>query len=151
MQTAGRLCRTHIRPLFLPATYIASRTAPPPPQTPTKIFYDYAGTFFTTLILNYLAAPFMLQSARESLIAWNRLWWYGHCIIFGLLFFFYLGGAKFLGRIQANRQKAAGVLKPSGTKSPNTSGSSTPTLVKTLPPVDEVAREMEKAANLHRD
>lgn len=144
VQTVGRLCRSHIRPLFLPATYVEVRGGPPPPQTPIKRAYDIVGTVVCILTLNYLAAPFMLLTWRDSILGWSRLAWYGHWMVFGALAFFYGGGIKMLKRMQAERVKKAGVAKgleevPSGIAT----GATTPG-VQTLPPLDDVAREVER-------
>ncbi|PSR73493.1 hypothetical protein PHLCEN_2v10785 [Hermanssonia centrifuga] len=144
VQTVGRLCRSHIRPLFLPATYVASRTAPPPPQTFIKRVYDLVGTLTCILILNYLAAPFMLLTWHDSILGWSRLAWYGHVMIVSAMAFFYGGGTGFLKRIQAARVKKAGVGKSETNGNGTPSGATTPNLVQTLPPLDDVAKEMEK-------
>ena len=155
VQTVGRLARSNIRPLFLPSTYVVSRTSPPPPQTPLKIAYDIAGTMYSPLILNYVAAPFMLLTWKDSMLAWSRLGWYGHWITFGPLAFFYLGGSKLLKGAQMKRVKKAGVkvdkdvkVEVNGngsTKTPvNGSGAATPR-VQTLPPFDDVAKEVENS------
>ena len=145
MQTVGRLCRSHLRPLFLPATYVASRTAPPPPQTPIKIAYDVAGTVVTLLVLNFTAAPFMLLTLRDSMIGWARLSWYGFWIVFGALGFFYAGGTGYLKHLQMTRLKQAGVKVDKEVKTNgNGSGTVTPR-VQTMPPLDDVAREVENS------
>jgi len=142
VQTVGRLCRSNIRPLFLPATYVEQRGAPPPPQTSTKRLYDLCGIFVSTLILNYMAAPFMLLSWRDSILGWSRLGWYGHYVILGAMAFFYLGGTKILRRAQAARAKKAGVaVKVNGV---NGSAPTTPGVVQVLPPLDRALREVEK-------
>ncbi|KAI0796503.1 MBOAT, membrane-bound O-acyltransferase family-domain-containing protein [Abortiporus biennis] len=141
-QTVGRMCRTYIRPLVLPANYVSTRGAPPPPQTTIKKLYDVTGTFFMIIILNYMASPFMLSTIEASLLAWGRLWWYGHFIIVGALVFFYSGGSKFLKGIQTKRAKAAGVVKDQKAES---SGYNTPLINQSAPPLDDVARAIEKA------
>lgn len=146
VQTVGRLCRSHVRPLFLPATYVASRTAPPPPQTPIKIAYDVVGTFTCILVLNYLAAPFMLLTWRDSILGWSRLAWYGHWMVVSALVFFYGGGTRVLRHLQIARAKAAGVRVEStdgGKTNGSVSGATTPR-VQTMPPLDDVAQEVEK-------
>ena len=75
------MCRSNLRPLVLPATYVATRDAPPPPQTPAKQAYDLVGTVCTLLLLNYMAAPFMLLSIQDSVTGWSRLGHYGLIMI----------------------------------------------------------------------
>ncbi|KAH9947320.1 MBOAT, membrane-bound O-acyltransferase family-domain-containing protein [Amylocystis lapponica] len=140
VQTVGRLCRAHLRPLVLPATYVAARGAPPPPQTSIKIAYDVVGTICAVMMMNYVAAPFMLLSVKDSLHGWASVGWHGHWMIGGALVFFYAGGTGFLRKTQAKRVKKAGVQSTQ----PTTPGATDASLV--LPPVDSAAKEVEKAA-----
>ncbi|KAF8075974.1 endoplasmic reticulum protein [Lyophyllum atratum] len=123
--TVARLARNNIRPLLL--------SPPGQPQSDTKEVYDIAGTLLSTLVLNFAASPFMLLSAENSIMAWSRLGWYGHIIIFGGLAFFYLGGTRYLKQLQADAGIAPAARKPAGTDgkessngSAATSGASTP-------------------------
>ena len=132
--TAARLARSNIRPLLLPP---ASNPSAPPSLL--KRIYDLLGILLSILILNYAASPFILLSARDSLLTWSRLGWYGHIVVMGGLVFFFGGGTKFF----MDLQKAKGILPPS-TKAAVVSaqnGISTPISEKTftLPPsVDSV-------------
>ena len=101
--TAARLVRSNIRPLLLPP-------ASNPPASPSllKRIYDLFGIIVSIFILNYAASPFILLSARDSLLTWSRLGWYGHVVVMGGLVFFYAGGTKFF----RNLQKAKGILPP---------------------------------------
>lgn len=139
VQTVGRLCRSNLRPLFLPADFVEVRGGPAPPQTLHKKAYDVAGIVLCIFVLNYLAAPFMLLTVKDSILAWSRLAWYGHWIVVGAIAFFYLGGTRWLRRKQAARVKKAG-----GNATGRTSGTSTPRTGVTLPPLDDIAKEMEK-------
>ncbi|KAG1828849.1 MBOAT, membrane-bound O-acyltransferase family-domain-containing protein [Suillus variegatus] len=85
--TAGRLCRA--------------------PTTITKRIYDLTGTFVSILILNYVAAPFMLLNFTDSIEAWRRLHWYGFWMIGSTLAFFWLGGSTFLKALQKKEGKVA--------------------------------------------
>lgn len=143
VQTVQRLTRKNFRPLFLPATYIASRTAPPPPQTSLKRAYDIAGTACSLLILNYAVTPFMLLTMRDSILAWSRLGWYGHVIVGSALVFFYCGGTKLLRRMQAARVKRVGAVVREKTSVDSSADESRMSLM--LPPVDEAAREIESS------
>lgn len=99
--------------------------------------------FCSTLILNYIAAPFILSTIRDSLVAWSRLSWYGHWMLGVALLFFYGGGTKVLRRLQSSRVKQAGGEK--GQKGEGLrSGSATPD-VQVMPPLDDVAKQLEKA------
>lgn len=77
-------------------------------------------------------------------MAWSRLAWYGHIMVFGTLAFFYGGGTKVLHRMRAQQVHKAGKDKEERLRSAESSGYNTPARVQTLPPLDDVAREMEK-------
>lgn len=94
------------------------------------------------MILNYVAAPFILSTISDSMIAWRRLGWYGNWMIGVAIVFFYGGGTKFLRRLQADRVKKAGV-EVSKKDDGKTSGTATP--VVQVPPLDDVAQQLEKA------
>ncbi|KAK0191425.1 endoplasmic reticulum protein [Armillaria mellea] len=105
--TAGRLARANIRPLVMPAEG--------QPPSVAKRLYDLAGTIATVMMVNYVAVPFMLLTIKDSLIAWYRLAFYGHVLIFSALGFFYAGGAKMLraqrggrGRRRVGRRRRLG-------------------------------------------
>ncbi|KAF8211544.1 MBOAT, membrane-bound O-acyltransferase family-domain-containing protein [Mycena galopus ATCC 62051] len=106
--TISRLARANVRPLLLPA-------AGAPPSLAKRV-YDIMGTLITVLLLNFAAAPFMLLSAKDSLIAWGRLGFYGHIIIGGSMAFFYAGGTKGLRALQAKQaNKMAAKTEPVNT------------------------------------
>lgn len=89
----------------------------------------------------------MLLTWRDSLLGWSRLGWYGHWMVLAALVFFYGGGMRWLKRLQAARVKKAGGVKEIRAEEfpgKTASGATTPS-AQTLPPLDEVAREMEKA------
>ena len=88
VQTTGRLARTYLRPLVLPASYVPRRGAPPPPQTRKKQLYDVLGVLTTVMLTNYGTLPFMLLTVDDSFVAWNSVMWYGHFLIAGALLFF---------------------------------------------------------------
>lgn len=85
----------------------------------------------------------MLLTVHDSLLAWGRLGWYGHWLIGGVLLFFYSGGTRMLKRLQTARVKAAGGEKDKASQG-NRSGSVTPD-IQVLPPLDDVAKQLEKA------
>jgi len=152
VQTSGRLCRSYLRPLVLPASYIAARNSPPPPQTLLKQLYDLVGTICTTLLLNFTAAPFMLLTIRGSFKAWGSMSWYGVWMVGAAMAFFYLGGSRSLGRVQKKRvEKAGGHV--TGVKKPSPAEPVTPGTAQVLPPLDSVIQNIENAdfsANLQK-
>ncbi|KAF5357589.1 hypothetical protein D9758_007471 [Tetrapyrgos nigripes] len=86
--TVARLVRKNIRPIFL--------NAPNQPPSLFKRLYDIIGIITSLIVLNYVTAPFMLLTFKDSIQAWSNLGWYGHYIVFGGLAFFYAGGARVL-------------------------------------------------------
>lgn len=108
IQTAGRLCRSNLRPLLLPADYNPKTSGKLPPPSLAKRLYDVVGIICTVLLTNYTAAPFMLLSIRSSLQGWGALGWYGHVMIVGSFAFFYGGGAAWCQGLQKRRVKRAG-------------------------------------------
>jgi lysophospholipid acyltransferase len=106
---------------------------PPPgaPTTITKRIYDWTGTILSIVILNYVAAPFMLLNFTDSVEAWRRLHWYGFWIVGSALAFFWLGGSKFLKALQRKEGKVAEkVVTPESHVMP--------------PPLDDVADELKE-------
>ncbi|KAF5393923.1 hypothetical protein D9757_000377 [Collybiopsis confluens] len=102
---AARLARVHFRPFFLP---------PPSPSAKSlaslKPLYDILTILTSLLVLNYVAAPFMLLTWKDSITGWSNLKWYGHVIVVGALVFFYAGGAKWTRGVQ----KKMGLLEDKG-------------------------------------
>ena len=128
MTTAGRLCRAHLRPLFVPAV-----SGSPVPVM--KRAYDVLGTVATVLVLNFTATPFMLLTVRDSLEAWSRLGWYGVWMVGGALVFFYAGGARVLKTVQGMRPPPL----PPVVDDAKREGSMTPGAVfQVPPPLDQV-------------
>ncbi|KAK0453129.1 endoplasmic reticulum protein [Armillaria borealis] len=106
--TAGRLARANVRPLVMPA-----KGQPP---SVAKRLYDLAGTIATVMMVNYVAVPFMLLTIKDSLVAWYRLAFYGHVLIFSALGFFYAGGAKMLRAKKGVIPNGSGTTTPVGEK-----------------------------------
>ncbi|TFY66011.1 hypothetical protein EVG20_g5072 [Dentipellis fragilis] len=144
IQTAGRLCRANLRPLFLPVTPAStgdpSKSPQPIPQTALKTAYDIAGIIASIMVLNYAAPPFMILTFKDSINAWRALGWYGHWMIGLCLLFFYGGGRSLLKGIQAKRLKDAGVALPEKGSVSKEDRSPAPT----LPPVDSGVQHVEK-------
>ncbi|EJD00976.1 MBOAT-domain-containing protein [Fomitiporia mediterranea MF3/22] len=137
VQTVGRLCRNHLRPLLLPPN-IGKNDVPPP--TLAKRIYDVLGIMCAVACMNYAAMPFMLLTIVDSLKGWRAVGWYGHVLVFGGLAFFYLGGSRYLKGVQMRRVKKVDAGK---VKSEEVSGFTTPEPM-TLPPVDIALEEVDK-------
>ncbi|KAI0254231.1 MBOAT-domain-containing protein [Lactifluus subvellereus] len=145
--TVARLARSTIRPLVLPVVPQSTDRKPAnshdskPPQQPASVFktmYDVAGTVCTVLLVNFTCTPFVLLYLSDSIEAWHRLRWYGLWMVFGPMAFFYGGGATLLKGIQAER------VRRTNDTATSTSGSGTPGILPTVPPLDEVFCEAEK-------
>ncbi|EGO01516.1 hypothetical protein SERLA73DRAFT_103339 [Serpula lacrymans var. lacrymans S7.3] len=128
--TAGRLCRANFRPLVLPPAGS--------PTTTIKRIYDILGTVASIMVLNYVAAPFMLLTFRDSMEAWRQLGWYGFWMVGLTLVFFYSGGSKICKNMQKVEGKNAGNGKNSRPQTPG------PYVV---PPMDSAVAEVEKRLN----
>src|SRR5258708_7400119 len=119
IQYANRLVRQYFRPLFL---------TPEGKPTPYKWIYDVLGIFASTLMLNYVVAPFQLLDLKRSILAWHRVYWHGHILIAVPIIFFLNGGKKIMRVFLASR----GIVLPdkrklkSGDDTPPTSGVVTP-------------------------
>jgi lysophospholipid acyltransferase len=136
MTTVSRLSRANIRPLLLPA----------PGASPSllKRVYDVTGTVATITCVNFITAPFMLLSIRDSVEAWRALGWYGFYIIFGGLIFFYAGGSKVLKNFHpqtTDKPTLQGQI-PCGrlTATPGT----VPLTPGFVPPIDLAVKEVER-------
>ncbi|TEB29423.1 endoplasmic reticulum protein [Coprinellus micaceus] len=131
---AARQARNAIRPFFAPAEG--------KPVTLAKRLYDLVTVILSAMILNYTASAFIIGGTWDSIETWRRLGWYGHIVVFGGLFFFYLGGAGFLKNLQKQmgivvpQRPRPGAPKQNGTASVPTSVTATPDSEKNfqLPP-----------------
>lgn len=159
-QTAARLVRTNLRPLFLSPLEILppklpealekhNVRIPPLPRTFLKQIYDVLGVIATTLVLNFAAAPFTLWYWGVSLEAWRRMGWYGVWMIGIAFVFFYGGGAGWCKKIKEERVKRApkdvaveivgeNYSHPT-LRTPEMKG----TGLQHMPPVDQAAQELE--------
>ncbi|KAI9572388.1 MBOAT, membrane-bound O-acyltransferase family-domain-containing protein [Boletus coccyginus] len=100
----GRKCRAGFRPLVQPP--------PGTPSTPAKRIYDFLGTFVSILMLNYMAAPFMLLNFADSMEVWSRLGWYGYWIVGSGVIFFSVGGSGYLQGLQKKQAHIVDDKKP---------------------------------------
>jgi len=96
------------------------------------------GSACTILVVNFICTPFILLHLSDSVEAWRRLCWYGLCMIFGAMVFFYSGGAAWLKGLQAVR------VRQTNGASVSTSGPGTPDVPPTVPPLDAVFQQAEK-------
>ena len=115
VQTVGRICRKHFRPLFLSTSKSSSLPR-------FKPVYDVVGTICSVLLLNFTCAPFMLLTISASLKGWKSLGLYGFWMMGAALIFFYGGGFWLLGKVQAQialqDQVISTVKKPSKQRCP---------------------------------
>lgn len=111
LQALGRKIRTNLRPLFLPADFMAlsPNAQKDVESTIIKRAYDIASFFAVQLTLNFIVAPFLLLEIGPTMQAWKNVNFYGLFAIFVpfVLFEFVLPGP--LRKMQLARAKAAGV------------------------------------------
>jgi hypothetical protein len=62
----------------------------------SKRIYDVLGWAMVQMNLNYTATAFLILGLKDSLRAWNRMWWHGHLMIIAASLFFHFGGRKAL-------------------------------------------------------
>lgn len=99
----GRKCRAGFRPLVTP---------PGAPSTWVKRVYDLLGTLACILLLNFVAAPFMLLNFADSMKVWSRLGWYGCWVVGCGVVFFNAGGSKYLQNLQKKQAYVVDAKKP---------------------------------------
>lgn len=88
--TCARLARASFRPFVLQLQ-----------SGLVKRIYDILGTLTSIILVNYVAAPFLLLSFEDSIRVWARVGFYGHFIVVGGLVFFNAGGTRFFKSLQA--------------------------------------------------
>lgn len=125
LQYLGKQLRHLVRPYFLPANSPGAANSLPrwPYPNLAKRCYDIAGWFMVQINLNYLVAAFLLLQFKASVMAWARMYFYGHVIIFTFMAFLRLGGKKWLRAGLPPRTKdkpAVSAPVPSFTLSPPT-------------------------------
>lgn len=123
----GRKCRTGFRPLVMP---------PPGAQSSwAKRSYDFLGTLVCILLVNFVAAPFMLLTFADSMKVWSLLGWYGGWIVGTGVVFFNAGGSKYLQSLQKKQARIVDVNKPQ-TPSPSV-----------VAPLEPAVEELKKRMN----
>lgn len=97
-------------------------------------------------MMNYFAIAFSLRNGKLALLAWTRLYWYGHIVVAAMMVFFYSGGTKYFRQLQMKKAQMpdakgnANGLPPKPVKTPAREGSLPPT----LPPVDEMIKMVDE-------
>jgi lysophospholipid acyltransferase len=95
----GRQFRRLVRPLVMSASTDSTQSSEAPNSLPkypypnlAKRVYDVIGWSMVQMNLNYTACAFLILGFKDSLRAWNRMWWYGHVMIIASSLFFHFGG-----------------------------------------------------------
>ncbi|KAI0069105.1 MBOAT-domain-containing protein [Artomyces pyxidatus] len=152
VQTAGRLCRANLRPLFFPASPVPTVQQNPSAgsvlkkgleqqPSPLKKVYDITGIAATVMLMNYACAPFMLLTLKDSFEAWARLGWYGFWMVGICIVFFNFGGSAWLKGVQTRRiKRATGVSAPP----PDGKAGSDDVSPHVVPPLDAAVAEVQK-------
>ncbi|SNX82789.1 related to ALE1 - broad-specificity lysophospholipid acyltransferase [Melanopsichium pennsylvanicum] len=108
MQSAAKMLRRHVRPLFFAQPNVAN-----PMFTNLHTFsaaqlvYCTASILVSQLTLNYAVAPFMLLEFKASIAGWKAVYFYGHIVTFVAMIGFQNGLGKVL-------DKKSGKIRKSG-------------------------------------
>lgn len=100
----NRECRAGFRPLVMSPPGVRS--------TWVKRSYDFLGTLFSILLINFASAPFIILTFTDSTETWSRLGWYGCWIVGSGVVFFNAGGSKYLQNLQKKQARIVDVKKP---------------------------------------
>ena len=139
VQTAAKNARRYIRPFFL--------TADGQHPTPTKRYYDLVTYLATQSVFCFTTAPFVLLTFSDSLLIWQRVYYYAVLMVAGSMAFFASPAKDYLIRELDKRNHPA--LRK--TRSQETLGS--PLLGLPNDPgwdVDEAVREVREEVEARR-
>lgn len=93
--STAQILRRTLRPLFV---------SPSSPLSKFKILYDMAGFFTTVIVLNYIAAPFVVLTIDKGLMIWKDLYFFGHILCGAVILMEWIGIMKWI------RQKSFPIL-----------------------------------------
>ncbi|SPC60598.1 related to ALE1 - broad-specificity lysophospholipid acyltransferase [Ustilago sp. UG-2017b] len=83
MQSAAKMLRRHLRPIFFAQPSVANPTfSNVSTYSPEQLLYCTASVIVSQLTLNYAVAPFMLLELKASIAAWKAVYFYGHVLTF---------------------------------------------------------------------
>ncbi len=120
MQSAAKLLRKHVRPLFFSQPNVPNPTfSNVLTFSPSQLFYCTLSVITCQATLNYAVAPFMLLEFKASLGGWKAVYFYGHILTFVAIMAFQNGLGRALdkksGRVRSSRggdKKGTGDERP---------------------------------------
>ncbi|GAC96833.1 endoplasmic reticulum protein [Pseudozyma hubeiensis SY62] len=99
MQSAAKMLRRHVRPLFFSQPNVPNPTfSNVLTFSPAQLAYCTASVIVSQITLNYAVAPFMLLEFKASLAGWKAVYFYGHVLTFVAIVAFQNGLGKTLDR-----------------------------------------------------
>ncbi|KAJ1033143.1 hypothetical protein NDA13_001141 [Ustilago tritici] len=103
MQSAAKMLRRHLRPIFFAQPNVANPTfSNVSTYSPEQLLYCTASVIVSQLTLNYAVAPFMLLELKASIAAWKAVYFYGHVLTFLAIMAFQNGLGNALDRKSGN-------------------------------------------------
>ncbi|SPO22271.1 related to ALE1 - broad-specificity lysophospholipid acyltransferase [Ustilago trichophora] len=126
MQSAAKMLRRHVRPIFF-----AQPNVPNPTFgnvftfTPSQLVYCTASVIVSQVTLNYAVAPFMLLEFKASISGWKAVYFYGHVLTFIAIMAFQNGLGKTLDKKSGKSRLGKKTIDNEGATPPFASGFTT--------------------------
>lgn len=99
MQSAAKLLRRHLRPVFFAQPNVSNPSfSNVLTYSPAQLAYCTASVIVSQMSLNYAVAPFMLLEFKASIAGWKAVYFYGHIVTFIAILAFQNGLGKALDR-----------------------------------------------------
>lgn len=109
MQSAAKMLRRHVRPVFFPQPNVANPSfSNLLTYTPSQLAYCTLSVVVSQMTLNYAVAPFMLLGFRESIQGWKSAYFYGHILTLIAILAFQNGLGKALDKRSGRVPRKAG-------------------------------------------
>lgn len=113
MQSAAKMLRRHVRPLFFAQPNVPNPTfSNVLTFSPSQLFYCTASVITSQITLNYAVAPFMLLEFKASIAGWKAVYFYGHILTFVAIVAFQNGLGKTLdkrsGKVRSKKRDGEG-------------------------------------------
>lgn len=117
MQSAAKMLRRHVRPIFFAQPNVPNPTfSNVLTFSPSQLAYCTASVIVSQVTLNYAVAPFMLLEFKASIAGWKAVYFYGHVVTFVAIVAFQNGLGKALdrksGKVRLDRKKVDGQPPP---------------------------------------
>ncbi|KAK4157882.1 MBOAT, membrane-bound O-acyltransferase family-domain-containing protein, partial [Chaetomidium leptoderma] len=133
IQTVAKNMRRNFRPFFLDPKTGA--------DLPSKKFYDVASWLTTQLTFSFAAAPFLILSFSDSVLAWSRVYFYAVIGTAALTVFFASPAKGYLKKEIEKRNAKAGAVNGDGGKLSRSTSSDS---LASRTPVMGITQDLEK-------